>query len=143
MPQDRLDLTQGSVLHIKAFSSRGHPEKDKFLFIIGRRTESEVLGFLISSQLAYLERDSHRNEVVRIPDRSTSFLRCESIIQCFELESLSVSRLQEGFDAGKVTHQGRLPTRYLYKVREIVSASRLLARVDIDEALRVLPATTK
>lgn len=143
MPQDKLDLAQGSVLHIKAFSSRGHPAKNKFLFVIGRRTESEVLGFLISSQLAYLKRDSHKNEVVRIPDRSTSFLRCESIIQCFELESLSISSLQERFEAGSVTHEGRLPARYLYKVRDIVSKSELLSQVDIDKVLRVLPAQSQ
>lgn len=139
MSAGKLDLRQGSVLHIKGYTSRGHPEKDKFLLIIGQRTETEVLGFLISSQLGYLQRETHKREVVRIPDRATSFLRHESIIQCFELETLSIGNLCDGFDAGKVTHEGRLPIKYLHKIREAVRESRLLSQIDIDRAVRVLP----
>lgn len=102
-------------------------------------SDSEVLGFLISSQLRYLHQESHKNEVVRIPDRATAFLRAESIIQCFELECLSTGSLCDGFERRLVTNQGRLPARYLHKVRDTVTASRLLAQVDIDRALRVLP----
>ena len=91
-----------------------------------------MLGFLISSQLAYLRQESYKAEVVRIPDRATSFLRYESIIQCFELEYLSVAELCDGLDRGFITNAGKLPMRYLHKVREAVVASRLLAQVDIE-----------
>jgi len=73
MSRDRVDLTPGAVLHIKGFSSRGHPAKNKYLLILGCVSESEVLGFLISSQLGYLRQESHKKEVVRIPDRATAF----------------------------------------------------------------------
>lgn len=140
MPQDKIDLRPGSVLHIKNFSSRGHPPKNKYLIIAGQLTESEVLGFLISSQLGYLSQESHKREVVRIPDGATSFLRSESIIQCFELEYLSISSLCYGFEQGAVTNAGRLYARYLHKIREVVRGSRLLSQLDIERALRVLPS---
>jgi hypothetical protein len=139
MPQDRVDLRPGAVLHIKGFASRGHPPKNKYILIIGCLTESEVLGFLISSKLDYLNSDVHRPEVVRIPDRAVSFLRVESIIQCFALEFLSREQLCAGYEEGNVSNEGRLPIKYLYKIREVVKESRLLAQVDIDRALRVLP----
>ncbi len=142
MPRDRVDLTPGAVLHIKGFSSRGHPAKNKYLLILGCISESEVLGFLISSQLGYLEQESHRKEVVRIADRATAFLRSESIIQCFELECLSIGSLCDGFERGLVTNEGRLPVRYLHKVREVVTESRLLPQIDIERALRTLPAAS-
>ena len=47
MSRDRVDLTPGAVLHIKGFSSRGHPPKNKYILIIGHASDSEVLGFLI------------------------------------------------------------------------------------------------
>ena len=140
MPQGRVDLTPGAVLHIKGFSSRGHPAKNKYILILGCLTDSEVLGFLISSQLAYLKQESHKREVVRIPDKATAFLRFESIIQCFELEYLSLSALCDGFDQGTVTNVGRLAQRYLQKVREAVGESRLLSQLDIERALKILPS---
>jgi hypothetical protein len=80
-PQSEPDLTPGTVLHIKGYSSRGHPAKDKYLVLIGCCSESVVLGFLISSQLRYLEQESHRSEVVRVPHNATTFIRFETIIQ--------------------------------------------------------------
>jgi hypothetical protein len=140
MPPVKLDLSPGSVLHIKEFSSRGHPPKNKYVLIIGSHSDSVIaLGFLISSQLHYLQLETHKQEIVRVPDRATSFLRRESIIQCFELERLSVSELRAGAERGRVTHEGRLTARYLHKVRECVEKSRLLAQEDIDLALNVLP----
>lgn len=142
MPRDRVDLAPGAVLHIKDFSSRGHPAKNKYLLILGCTSESEVLGFLISSQLGYLEQESHKKEVVRIPDRATAFLRSESMIQCFELECLSIDSLCDGFERGLVTNSGRLSIRYLHKVREAVTESRLLPQIDIERALRILPVAS-
>lgn len=139
MPQDRVDLHPGSVLHIKGFASRGHPAKNKYILILGGLTDSDVLGFLISSQLRYLEQESHKGEVVRIPDRATEFLRVESIIQCFELEYLSRQSLCAGFEEGTVSNAGRLPARYLYKIREVVKGSRLLSQQSIEHVLKVLP----
>jgi hypothetical protein len=143
MSQNRPDLSPGAVLHIKDFSSRGHAAKNKFLLVIGQITESEVLGFLISSQLTYLKQESHKREVVRIPDRATGFLKYESIIQCFELESVQISSLCDGFERGLVTNEGRLGLRYLHKVRETVMESRLLTQNDIDRALKILPPSSQ
>lgn len=81
--------------------------------------------------------------MVRIPAGATTFLRVESIIQCFSLESLSVTDLCVGFEQGLVTNAGKLPVRYLHKVREVVVESRLLSQQDIERAVRVLPAGTK
>ena len=139
MSQDRVDLHPGSVLHIKGYTSRGHPRKNKYILILGQLTDSEVLGFLISSQLSYLQQESHKREVVRIPDRATAFLRSESIIQCFELEYLLVSNLCQGFEQGAITNEGRLPLRYPHKIRAVVQESYLLPQIDIERALSVLP----
>ena len=139
MSQDRVDLHPGSVLHIKGYTSRGHPRKNKYILILGQLTDSEVLGFLISSQLSYLQQESHKREVVRIPDRATAFLRSESIIQCFELEYLLVSNLCQGFEQGAITNEGRLPLRYLHKIRAVVQESYLLPQIDIERVLSVLP----
>jgi hypothetical protein len=139
MPPNKVDLSAGSVLHVRGFSSRGHLPKDKYILIIGQKSDSEVLGFLISSQLVYLKQKSHKNEVVRLPHNATGFLKVESIIQCFELERLAFTSLCEGFDDGKVSNSGKLPIKYLHKIREVVAESFLLAQRDIEEALRVLP----
>ena len=98
MPPDRVDLGPGAVLHIKGFASRGHPAKNKYILILGCLTDSEALGFLILSELWYLDLESHKAEVVRIPDRATGFLRVERLIQCIELEYLSRQSLCAGFD---------------------------------------------
>jgi hypothetical protein len=142
MPPGKVDLSQGSVLHIKDFSSRGHPPKDKYLFVVGKCSESEVLGFLISTQLQYLKRDTHKREVISIPDKATAFLRCESIIQCFELERLNISALCDGFDQGRITNEGKLPAKYAHKIRDAVKESRLLPQIDIEAVLRILPAAS-
>ena len=141
MPQNKLDLSPGTVLHIKGFSSRGHPPKNKFLMVIGFASETSVLGFLISSQMDYLKRESHRNEVVRIPQNATTFLRLESIIQCFEMERLRLDWLCDGFENGHVSRSGKLSVKYLHKIREAVRDSKLLSQEQIELALRVLPPT--
>jgi len=142
MPQSKLDLSPGTVLHIKDFSSRGHPSKNKYLIVIGSATETLILGFLISSQMVYLERESHRNEVVRVPHNATAFMRSESIIQCFELERLSLDALCNGFEDGHVTRPGKLPIKYLHRIRQAVKDSKLLSQEDIEVALRLLPVPT-
>lgn len=138
-PQNNLDLRSGTVLHIKDYSSRGHPSKNKYLVIIGLSTENVVIAFLISSQLAYLKQESHRTEVVRIPHNATTFFRSESIIQCFEMERLPVDSLCEAFENGRVSCVGRLATKYLHQIREVVECSNLLSQEDIETALRILP----
>jgi hypothetical protein len=137
--QSKADLSAGTVLHVKDYSSRGHPPKDKYLILIGCCTENVVLAFLISSQLSYLKQDSHRKEVVRVPHNATDFLPSESIIQCFEMERLSLELLQDGIESGKVSRCGRFPVKYLHLIREAVSASTLLPQKDIDDAMAVLP----
>jgi hypothetical protein len=134
-----LDLSPGSVLHIKDFSSRGHPAKNKYVVIIGSTSEAIAVGFLISSQLAYLTQEPHRNEVVRIPHNATTFLRAESIIQCFEMEYLSAESLTDGFDEGSVRRVGKLLPKYLHRIRIAVEGSYLLPQRDIEIALRLLP----
>jgi hypothetical protein len=136
---DQIDLRPGSVLHIEGFATRGHPKKNKYVLILGRLTESEVLGFLVSSQLEYLQRETHKREVVRIPQQATAIFRHESIIQCFVLEYLLASSLCEGFERGLIENKGLLPVKYLHKVREVVRESRLLSQDDIEKALLVLP----
>ena len=138
-PDDSVDLHQGAVVHIKNFSTRGHPQKNKFLLVIGCLGETEVLGFLISSQLHYLQAPSRKKEVVRIARSVTHFLSCDSIIQCFELERLSRAALCEGYERGDIQNKGRLPARFLHLIRETVSASFLLTQDAIDMALKVLP----
>jgi hypothetical protein len=140
-PQNSLDFRPGTVLHIKDYSSRGHPPRNKYVVVIGLATDNVALGFLISSQLGYLERDTHRSEVVRIPHNATTFIRVESIIQCFEMERLLVDSLCEGFENGRVTCPGRLKTKYLHRIREVVQASNLLPQEDIEIALRLLPTS--
>jgi hypothetical protein len=137
------DFSPGTVLHIKGFSSRGHSPKDKYLILIGSCSEDTVLAFLISSQMSYLSQQSHKSEVVRIPHNATAFLRRESLIQCFEIERLSVEVLKDGIEAGDVTTCGKLPVKYLHMIRETVSKSNLLAQQDIEAALVVLPPPSK
>lgn len=140
-PQNRPDLSPGTVLHIEDYSSRGHDPKNKYLIVIGSATENVVLGFLISSQMAYLEQESHHTEVVRVPHNASSFLQRESIIQCFEMERLSLDKLEDGFAGGEIRRVGKLPVKYLHKMREAVERSKLLSQEDIALALRVLPAS--
>jgi hypothetical protein len=139
MPQSDPDLKPGSVLHIKKYSSRGHPSKNKYVFVVGFVSETVIAGFLISSQLSYLQQETHKKEIVRIPHNATSFLRAESIIQCFEMERLSMESICQGFQDGSVTCCGRLGVKYLYNIRKVVEGSRLLAQMDIESLLQILP----
>jgi hypothetical protein len=143
MPQDEIDLRQGSVLHIEEFSTRNHPKKNKYVLILGKPGGSEVLAFLISSQLRYLKMDTHKDEVVRIPQQATACLPNESIIQCFTLERLLVSELRESFEMGAIQNKGLLPVKYLHKARDVVRQSRLLTQIEIEHALAVLPPEPK
>ena len=80
----------------------------------------------------------HRRETVVIPDRATNFLTRESYIQCWVLERLYVPSLEQGFRSGQVKLCGKLPTRYLYKIRGVVRESFLLEQDDAEVVLRVL-----
>jgi hypothetical protein len=117
----------------------GASRKKQYVLIIGQKSDSEALGFLISSQLAYLKADAFKNEVVKVPHNATAFLRLESIIQCFSIERMSVTSLCEGFEDGKINNAGKVPIKYLHRIREVITESQLLAQYDIDDALKVLP----
>lgn len=138
-PADENYLAPGTVLHIKGYSSRNHPPKNKYLVVIGNSTDNETLGFLISSQMFYLQQETHKSEVVRIPHNATNFLRKESIIQCFEMERLETDSLMDGIERKEVSKCGKLPTKYLHQIRDTVCSSNLLAQQDIEEAEKVLP----
>jgi hypothetical protein len=86
-----------------------------------------------------LKQDAFKKEVVKVPHNAMAFLRLESIIQCFTMERLSVTSLCEGFEGGKIENMGRLPLKYLHRMREVVTESLLLAKYDIDDAVKVLP----
>jgi hypothetical protein len=86
-----------------------------------------------------LGQDDFKNEVVKVPYNATAFLRFESIIQCFCMERMSVTSLCEGFEDGRVHSAGKMPVKYLHRIREVVTESQLLAQCDIDDALKVLP----
>ena len=138
-----MDLTPGSVLHIQDFSTRGHPAKNKYLLIIGPKSDSEALAFLISSQLKYLKVEPHKHEVVKIPHNATTFLQCESIIQCFSVEELTITDLIQGGESGKVKRVGRLQPKFLHQIREVVANSQLLSAYEIEAITKVLPKRTE
>jgi len=73
-----------------------------------------------------------------IPDRATNFLSRESYIQCWVLERLDIPRLEQGLESGQVKPCGKLPPRYLYKIRDVVKESFLLEQDDAELVLRVL-----
>jgi hypothetical protein len=138
VPADNLDLSQGSVLHIKGFSSRGHPPKNKFCLVLGTSEPSTVLAFLISSQPQYRQQAAFCNELATIPKGGVQFLSQESFVQCFTLERLDADKLVEGFSRGSVENKGKLGKKYLYKVRDVVKNSKLLTQDEIGAVLTVL-----
>jgi hypothetical protein len=137
-PGEKLDLSPGSVLLLHSYRSRGHGPKSKFLLVLGSETDTCALGFLISSQAHWMNSPPHRRETVVIPDRATNFLTRESYIQCWVLERLYVPSLEQGFRSGQVKLCGKLPTRYLYKIRDVVREPFLLEQGDAEVVLRVL-----
>jgi hypothetical protein len=137
-PGKKLDLSPSSVLLIHGYRSRGHAPKSKFLLVIGAETDTRALGFLISSQAHWMSSPPHRRETVVIPDRATSFLSRESYIQCWVLERLDIPRLEQGLETGQVKRCGKLPTRYLYKICDVVRESFLLEQNDAEAVLQVL-----
>ncbi len=74
-----------------------------------------------------------------IPARAIDFLSSESYIQCWVLERLDIERLEDGHASGQVKRCGRLPPRYLYKIRDVVRIAYLLEQCDAEAVLRVLP----
>ncbi len=136
---DSLDLSHGSVLHIKGFSTRGHPPRNKFCVILGRENPSgEVLAFLISSQPQYAKQSAYCNEIVTIPKGAVHYLPQESFIQCFVLERLDPEKLADEFDSGAIDQKGKLPTKYLYRIKASVEKSKLLTQQEIDSVIHVL-----
>lgn len=139
MPNGKeLDLSQGSVLHIKGFSTRGHPPKNKYCLVLGVEQHSSVLAFLISSQRKYCEQPSFRDELVTVPKGAVQFLPQESFIQCFTLEKLDKKNLDDGYTRDLVDHKGKLGTKYLYKIRDVVKNSKLLTQQEIQSILGTL-----
>jgi len=133
-----LDLSSGSVLHIKDFSTRGHPPKNKYCLIIGEESAFIVLAFLLSSQRHYLEQATLCDELVVIPQAAVHFLPEESFIQCFTLEKLDKDKLSAGYETGGVDHKGKLGPKYLYKVRDAVKNSKVLTQEEIEMVLAAL-----
>jgi hypothetical protein len=82
--------------------------------------------------------DSHKDEVVRVPINSTTFLSKESIVQCFELERLSIDILNEDFKFGKVKRRGKLSGQFVNKIKKTVEKSKLLTGREIEAALSVI-----
>lgn len=139
MPNGKeLDLSQGSVLHIKGFSTRGHPPKNKYCLVLGVEQHSSVLVFLISSQQKYREHPSFRDELVTVPKGAVHFLPQESFIQCFTLEKLDKEKLDDGYSRGLVDHKGKLGMKYLYKIRDAVKNSKLLTQQEVQSVLEIL-----
>jgi hypothetical protein len=138
-PVKKLDLSPGTVLHVHGYASRGHPPRSKFLLVIGAESDTRVLGFLISSQAHWMNSAPHQKETVVIPARATDFLSRESYIQCWELERLDLERLEDGHVSGQVERCGKLPARYLYRIRDVVKSAFLLEQGDAEAVLRVLP----
>ncbi len=139
MPNGKeLNLSQGSVLHIKGFSSRGHPPKNKYCLVLGVEQHSSVLVFLISSQQKYCEQASFRDELVTVPKGAVHFLSQESFIQCFTLEKLDKEKLDDAYTRGLVDHKGKLGTKYLYKIRDVVKNSKLLTQQEVESILETL-----
>jgi hypothetical protein len=52
---------------------------------------------------------------------------------------MSVTALCEGFEDGKINNCGKMPIKYLHRIRDVVAESQLLAQYDIDDALKALP----
>jgi hypothetical protein len=48
-------------------------------------------------------------------------------------------RSARGFEDGKINNAGKMPIKYLHRIREVITESRLLAQYDIDDVLKVLP----
>ncbi len=133
-----VDLPPAAVIHVEGYSSRGHPPKNKYLFIVGRESRTKLAAFLISSQQHWRASERHSREMVRIPQNATNFLRLESFIQCWALELLDVEDLRRRFGAGSVRIAGKLPIKYLYKVRDVVRQSYLLEQQDVETVLRIV-----
>ena len=140
MPKDdSLDLSQGSVLHVKGFSTRGHPPKNKFCVILGKENPSgKILAFLISSQAQYAEQSEFCNEIVTIANGAVHFLSQESFIQCFSLERLDSEKLADGYERGAIQHKGKISKKYLYRIKETVKNSKLLTQQEIESVIQTL-----
>ena len=140
---ENLGLSPGTVIHIRRYSSRGHPPRNKYLFLIGPETRTTIAAFLVSSQQHWRESKEHAKEMVCIPNNATNFLSSESFIQCWVLERLDLDSLRRGFENGSVRAVGKLPLRYLYKVRDTARESYLLQQRDIEAVVRIVSETNR
>ena len=74
-----------------------------------------------------------------IPNGATAFLSRESYIQCFqEVERLDVAELLTAFENGRLKVRGRMTTKFIYKIRDVVRDSEVLTEQDIQDCLSVL-----
>lgn len=134
----QLDLSPGTVIHVKGFIGvGGFSAKNKFLIIIGWHSATIVLAFRITSQTVY--RDSNlARELVTVPSNSTPCLKKESFIQCFhEVERLKVDELEAACAKGLVSKTGELRS-FLTRIREVVEVSDVLSPDDIAHTLVVI-----
>jgi hypothetical protein len=127
------------VLHIEDFKSFGFEPKDKYLFIIGHESTASVFAFVISSQTKYANHPFLKREQVHIPVKTIPGLPSESWIQCFHcVHSLSVASLEAGFTKQTVSYKGKLPPKFLQKVREVVYCSDVLKGFEIEDCLAAI-----
>lgn len=138
MPSKRLDLSKGSIIHIEDFKSPGYPVKDKYLAIFGSESLTHVLAFTITTT-DWTSHPRNGKEVVEIPQGTVSGLPKKCWVKCFyRSERLDVQELESGYANYVVSHKGKLPQDFLLKIKTVVEASDLLARMDIDDCLAAL-----
>lgn len=133
-----LDLSPGSIIHIKGFSGNaGFAAKNKFLVVVGQHSTIVVLAFRITSQNVYATSYLAR-ELVFVPANSHRCLPKDSYIQCFhEVERLDVAELQAGWANGSAITAGEI-AHMLPKIREVVEVSDVLSPNDITDVLAAI-----
>src|SRR6267154_1775774 len=106
------------------------PGHNKFVYILGTDTASDVLCFTISGQAKYLTMLPHANEMVRIPKGTIDCLHKDSFIQCFyEVRRTPLSDFRELERQGYINYRASIP-QFVPGILKCVEGSELLAQND-------------
>jgi hypothetical protein len=122
---------KGAILHVEKFPGDFGP-CDKFVFVLGHASPTEVIVFTISSQDKYTQKPQFAREMVHVPLGTFRCLPKESWIQCF------FHPIVLRTDQYTIEHKAIASTEIIEAVRSVIQQSDILNRFEINDCLDIL-----
>ena len=130
-----MTCVKGAILHVEKFPGDFGP-CNKFVFVLGHISPTEILVFTISSQDKYTQKPQFSREMVYLPLGTFACLSKESWIQCFFHPTVLRT------DQHIIQHLAIASVEVIEAVRTVIQNSDILNRFEINDCLDTLGSKT-